>query len=110
MTDENTAALQRHHAAQDHIDLLALLYGEQAHNNCADRVLKERAEDVIDVLADDLFEALGASLPAFRHALAAGDSLLVGRMIMQACDRIAGQLVTDEMRGAEIARLKECDK
>lgn len=99
--------LDRLQAETDAIDLSHTIYGHQAHEDCARMILERRPEDVFDLLADDLPDALGKDYGAFVEAVRSGDEAEAGRLLMAAVNRCADQLVTSDAVAARVQVLKE---
>jgi len=104
MTDSNTAALNRHMAEQDESDRAVELYGERAREELEG---KAGFADMLDIIADDLHEALGET--GLLHLLKwfAGYDSDGHKAWREAFDYAAKRLVTDEAvreRAQEIMR------
>jgi hypothetical protein len=99
--------LARHQTEVDAIDLAHTIYGHQAHEDCARLILERRPEDVLDLLADDLPDALGKDHDQFIEAIRCGDQAKAGELVMKAANRCADQLVTSDAVATQVQALKD---
>ena len=105
MPCRNTAALEAHEAAEYRGDELMEMYGAEARDNCADRILETRTDDVIEMLTDDLCAALEDDESDWTNAVRDGSIDKIGLIMWRATRRIARDLVTADEMNSEIARL-----
>ena len=101
----NTTARERMEADEYKQELIEQRYKEEALDNCADRILETRTGDVIEILADDLYVALGVDENEWQAAVANRYEPWIGRIMDRVTHRIARSLVTDLELADEIARL-----
>lgn len=96
MADPLTDAA-RHNIAEDaaHREYLELY--PRAKERALQTVRMRRADDVFDVLADDLHAALGVhGERRLREAYQAGNPQKVGMIVMEALERIEDRLVSED--------------
>lgn len=105
MPCRNTAALEAHEAAEYIGDSVIESYGQEARENCVNRILETRTDDVIELLTDDLCSALEDDESAWTEAVRDGDVDRMGLVMYRATRRIANDLVTLDEISAEAFRL-----